>query len=985
MKAFLIPPARSLIEAVAEHLEGMARDYSSCLVVFPGKRPSHFLRKALAKKERSSFIPPSIFSMDEFIDHLHVSRMGSDGRRLEAIDAISILYDIHRDSVDPLGTGNFLAPDAFFPLGMKIYHDLEELSIENVRPSSVKEIDTLAEETIPAPMARRLQTLSYFYETFFRIVDEKKYSTRSSRYRAVAAALERTTDDGRWTMDEKARNITINGRIELEPFKTIIFAGFFALTESEKRIFKAFMKKENVFFLFQDGPGMGDRLSDLGISIEKNDGRWTMDDGRKTRNDGPARAESTADGLSDPEICCYKSPDGHGQVFGVSSLLQEKIDRGEELDEKTVIVLPSPEALFPLFHQVLGLLPPEGYNVSLGYPLQRTPIFSLFRHLMELVVSMEGDRLYIPHYLKFILHPYTKNVYLHGRADLTRMLFHAIEEALTRQKTRKFLSLIEIEEDEAVAQLIKERILDGELGTSLNMMKDHLRTIHLNTIGRMRSFKNVGHFADELKGVMEYVYRESTARLHPFFYPYAESFVAHLDLLSRSLMKEVTFEQMGSYFNLFKRYLATGHTPFLGTPLKGVQVLGFLETRNLKFDRVFVLDANEGILPETKREDSLLPVKARALLGLPTHLDREKLMAYSFDLLIRGAREVHLFYVENDEKERSRFVERLLWERQKKERQSDDRGYVKTIQYGITLREKNPRPMEKSGEVIRFLKDYSFSASSLDTYLSCPLKFYYERVLGLREKDAVSEEIEGEEIGSFVHEVLFDYFKRKVGRALSEKDLDLDEMEKVVYDHFGKRYEADPKGEAYLLRRQIEKHLKDFIRDYQMPKCREAAVRIVGLEQRLDIMKDSFKLNARLDRIEERQGRTTIIDYKTSANRGYLSINFNKLDPENRNSWSEAIHTVQLPFYLITYSAVVGEKPENMDSLFLLLGRSKIDSSIELPLFRDERESAERFEILHAVIFSLLKEIVDGGKPFMPATDLKSRCTHCEYGDLCNH
>ena len=148
MKAFLIPPTRSLIDAVAEHLEGAARDYSSSLVVFPGKRPCHFLRKALAKKERSSFIPPRIFSMDEFIDYLHGDRMGLAGRRLEAIDAISILYDIHRDSVDRLGTADFLAPDAFFSLGMKIYHDLEELYIEGVPPSAVREIDTLAEEKI---------------------------------------------------------------------------------------------------------------------------------------------------------------------------------------------------------------------------------------------------------------------------------------------------------------------------------------------------------------------------------------------------------------------------------------------------------------------------------------------------------------------------------------------------------------------------------------------------------------------------------------------------------------------------------------------------------------------------------------------------------------------------------------------------------------------------------------------------------------------
>ena len=132
-------------------------------------------------------------------------------------------------------------------------------------------------------------------------------------------------------------------------------------------------------------------------------------------------------------------------------------------------------------------------------------------------------------------------------------------------------------------------------------------------------------------------------------------------------MKEIQFQEVASYFTLFKKYIMTSYTPFAGTPLRGVQVLGFLETRNLKFENVIFLDANESIIPDTTREDSFLPFKARQMLGLPTYLDREEIMFYMFDTLIRGAKASHLFYVENDEKEKSRFVERFLWERQKKE------------------------------------------------------------------------------------------------------------------------------------------------------------------------------------------------------------------------------------------------------------------------------------------------------------------------------
>jgi CRISPR/Cas system-associated exonuclease Cas4 (RecB family) len=936
----MISSSENLVEKVAKHLIGMEKDYSSSLVIFPGKRPAHFLRKVLADKEQSSFIPPLILSIDEFIDHVHDESLGLEGRKLEAIDAITILYSIHAASPEHLGRKSFLTPDTFFPVGMKLYSDLEELTIEGISPKKVREIDIIAGESIPEPTAKRLQSLSYFYEMFYKRIEKDHFSTRSSRYRAVSEKID---------------------RLNLDRFKRVILAGFFALTESEKNIFGSLMKRGNTLFIFQEGEGMKKKLSNLGV---------------------PAQQGFPP---TDPEIHCYKSPDSHGQVLGVSTLLKNRIDQKERMDENTVIVLPSSEALLPLFHQALSLLDPGNYNVSLGYPLQRTPLFGFFNNLMEVVSTMDGDRLYVPYYLEFVLHPYTKNIYFHGGAEITRILFHIIEETLTEKRTRKFLSLEELESDEAILTAINKKVMDAEPGITLKMVRDHLGEIHAHTLRKMLSFKDVGDFAKKLKEVVEFIYHNSTARLHPFFYPYAEAFLTQLDILSKSLMKEIQFQEVASYFTLFKKYIMTSYTPFAGTPLRGVQVLGFLETRNLKFKNVLFLDANEGILPDTTREDSFLPFKARQMLGLPTYLDREEIIFYTFDTLIRSSKESHLFYVENDEKEKSRFVERLLWERQKREGKKDDKSYVQPIQYSVNLRKENPHSIHKSMEMIRFLKGYPFSASSLNTYLFCPLQFYYEYVLGLREREVLSEEFEREEVGSFVHLVLCDYFKEKIGSILSEKEMDLKEFEKLLHQHFDDHYGKDPTGEIYLLEKQVERHLKDFIKNYQIPKIKEFQIKILGLEQRVDVKKDSFKLRARLDRVEKRGDRTVIIDYKTSANKNYLTIRYNKLDLKNRDSWSEAIGTLQLPFYLLTYSHLTGEKPEAIDCLFLLLGRSRIASDIEVPLFKDEVEFKENFGNLTQVIFSLLREIVNQDQPFMPTIDLKNNCGKCGYGYICTN
>jgi hypothetical protein len=168
-----------------------------------------------------------------------------------------------------------------------------------------------------------------------------------------------------------------------------------------------------------------------------------------------------------------------------------------------------------------------------------------------------------------------------------------------------------------------------------------------------------------------------------------------------------------------------------------------------------------------------------------------------------------------------------------------------------------------------------------------------------------------------------------------------------------------------------------------VPKIKELQTKILGLELRIDAVRDAFKLTARLDRVEKRGERTVIIDYKTSANKQYLNINYPKLDLKTRDSWSDAIGSLQLPFYLLTYSTSTGIRPEMIDCMFLLLGRARIDSGIEVPLFKNETEFKANFDPLTEIIFSLLREIVNPDEAFLPTIDPKRNCARCPYGYLC--
>jgi ATP-dependent helicase/nuclease subunit B len=130
----------------------------------------------------------------------------------------------------------------------------------------------------------------------------------------------------------------------------------------------------------------------------------------------------------------------------------------------------------------------------------------------------------------------------------------------------------------------------------------------------------------------------------------------------RAAFGEETFEAE-DLFKIFRNKLENETVAFSGSPLKGVQILGVLETRALNFGHVLVLDANESILPKLKIREPLIPRDVMISLGLDRLEKEEEIQRYQFSRLIASAGRVDLFYAESEEHHRSRFVEDLVWAR----------------------------------------------------------------------------------------------------------------------------------------------------------------------------------------------------------------------------------------------------------------------------------------------------------------------------------
>ena len=935
MSAVILATGEDLVEEVARRIEAQGPDYSQCLVVFPGKRPAHFLRRRLAARKKASFAPSAVLSMDELVDDVFDTRDARAGRvrpRLEPIDAVAILHDIQVTAERPLGGSAFMSLDSFFPVGLKIYRDLEELCIEKVPARKVAEVQPLVEEEVPAKARERLLTLARFYQEFYRVVEERGFSTHATRYRAVA--------------EEADPGDIVGDRL-------LIIAGFTELTGAERTLFLRLQRLSRVLFIWQEGHGLRQRIEGL-----------------------PGAADAALlPRLPPPDTRFSSSPDTHGQVFALNAEL-------EKTDDDTVIVLPSPDSLFPLLRHCLSRLDPESYNISLPYPLQRTPLYAFLNGLMELVSSMDQERVYIPSYISFVLHPYVKNLRLGGSAEATRVLFHALEEELAAARTRRFATLEEIESDNGLFEKAARRITTEGRPEMAVTLREHMQDIHRRTVSRFRSFRDVRDFAERCIELVTWVHDESTARDHPYFTPFSEAFIQSLESISRSLMATKSFNDAGSYFTLLRAYLAASHLSFPGTPLHGMQVLGALETRNLRFKRVFVLDANEGVLPESGSESTLLPLPVRMALGLSTYRDKEDIAAYHFENLVAGAEELSLFFVESGDKERSRFVERLLWERQKAEGGLGSR-HVRSIQYDVDLSHAPPPPVPKTAAVASWLRQREYSATALDAYLTCPLKFYYRVVLNLGQREGASGEIEAVDIGTFVHEVLLRWFSERTGRPLTAEDADAPGMARLVDAMFEQKFGPAESGANRLLRDQVRRHLSDFVQHYVGGLAAGHRVTVQALEHSISASSRGFALRGRLDAVEDRDGKAFLIDYKTSSNRMRYAMRLKKLDIGDRTTWSTAIPTLQLPFYVLLRSEETGIPPAAIQAMFLLLGRTAMDEKIEVPLFGDKDDAATAWPILESVIFGLLEEIVSPDMPFAPTPDLKSACPWCDFKNIC--
>ena len=909
-------------------------DLSRIACVFGGRRPALFLRKSLSQKIKSPFYPPRTFSMDEFVEYLISCEQPL--KRIGDLDSAYLIYCLSREIAPSILQGRE-AFGEFLPWAREINSFIEQLDLEDVPDQSLKSIEKSAE-------------IGYEVPPNINILLQHVIKIR----RAYHAQLKKRNEWSRGRMYQEAfRNMKQNSCNE---FDAVFFCNFFYLHATEERILSKLYQQGKGFLIFQ---GSEDAWSVLKKNAQKLEISLMPQEKKEPSYN----------------LAIYEGFDIHSQVCMVRQILNEKVSN----KNNTVIILPRPESLIPLLAEVSSSL--EELNVSIGYPLMRSSLYVLFDLLIKAQDSKREGRYYSRDYLNLLRHPLVKNLSIVHHPALTRVLIHKIEELLQGAEESSiggclFITLEQIHAEDKIYLRSTQTLKSMDIEADIDMLKAVLGEIHALLFDAWEGVSTFLDFSDCLGKLLNVLVEKSMVMCFPLNLKVIEKLYLIKEELQEVSFAKEQFEQR-QLWEIFQQKLQGEVIPFIGSPLRGTQILGLLETRSLNFENVIVMDMNESVFPKLKIYEPLIPREVMLMLGLNRLEKEEEIQRYQFMRLISSAENVHLIYEQNQEKEKNRFIEELLWDRQKKTGKLEVLAIPK-LSFAMRVSPQKER-VKKTAEMVDFLKRQTYSSTRLNTYLRCPLEFYYQYLLGLKEKEDLLGDPQASCVGSFIHELLEQTFKQFKGKKPIINTQFRKYFSHSMEEKFNREIAQRMKSDSLLLKQIIANRLERFLDN----EIERNVAKIICLEERktaqVTLEHHLIPFDYTVDRIDELEDKSiVVIDYKTGgsdiAPKRLMALQQMAMD---RESIKKDIKSFQLPLYyhFVSESFPHLEKNAELYNIRTLERKSFIAEG-------DRDKKDEIMEICLEALGVLFDELFDVNIPFEPDKE-ERQCQHCSFGRMC--
>ncbi|NLE64985.1 MAG: hypothetical protein GX606_03605 [Elusimicrobia bacterium] len=918
-----IDMTRDFIEGLSAYIEEnyllKGRPLERLAVVFGGKRPGLFLKRALARRLGRAFVPPSCWTIEELM-----CRIALGGEALRPAMPLEESFEIYRLASERApelleGRETFAA---FMPWATEILDLIAQLDLEDVGGEALSNVEASARIgfSVPQSINHLLTRIQGLREDFHGRLRSRGQVSRGMIYRIAEERI---------------------AGVPLAEFDEIIVANLFYFHRTEEAVIRALHERGQATLIFQ-----GDQRK--WPVLERIAGRFGCD-----LTEGPFPTPTTFD----LKVSCASD------VHGEAALVRDILGKVEDLD-RTVIVVPDEEALVPL----LSALPQEmsGINVSMGYPLSRSSLWSFLESLFSAQLSRREGAYYARDYLQVLRHPFVKNLKGAVRGEGSRVLVHRIEEVLTGRISsevsgKAFLTLEEIERDPVVFDLARKTLAGMGEDVPEGALRDLLHRLHAVLFSSWNGVADLSGAIAVLEGVLDLMSRESILDRHPLNGEAAARLYRLKDEMAGTDLGHQVFSAE-EVLKVLRLMIEGERVSFSGTPLQGLQVLGLFETRSLNFDHVIVLDVNEGVLPRLRGHAGIIPREVMGLLGLDRMELEEEIQRYQFMRVISSAKTVHLIYQKNREREPSRFLEELTWEKQVRDK--------KLQPYPVSRGSFEARPgadmrsAPKSPAVMEHLKGHVFSPSGINTYLNNPYDFYLRSVLGVRPPDDLLDEPDAAYIGNLLHGVLEEAFRPLVGKKPEIDQAFEKRFWSVFEERFAREFSQRMRSDAFLVRAVMEHKLRAFL-DHERGRAPRIS-RILALETEMTgsvpTARGAVPFRARLDRIDEMSdGEILILDYKSGSADPLPQRPLLLADAPRRAEIQARVRSFQLPLYML-FAA------ERFPGQRINAGLFSLRETAIRALFDEKHPGVPVPEFLGPYLQALevlLEEIFDPGVPFV--------------------
>ena len=909
---------QSFISDTLDHILKTTKSFEDVVFILPSQRAKVFVKQAFKDKITVGFLP-EVINIEQFINQV------SGIEKADSIQLLFHFYTIYKGlEKQPVSF------DVFASWAFTVIQDFNELDQHLINTKEIfiylRDIQRLKKWSVEGDFKETalmedhysfLEKLNTYYNAFYKFLKENKIGYQGLMYRESCKKIDSFLD----------KNTT----------KKFFFIGFNALNTAEEFLFQKVLENKNSDIYWDIDTAFFKSNHQAGRFIRRYKKEWRYYEKNEVKTLG--------DTFSQPK---------HIEVIGASKNTTQIKYAGEILEKitdfkNTALVL-ADETLLPI---TLNSLPKNinAINITMGYPLKDVPTTNLLFSIFQLFISQNK------------LNKTTINEFYYK--DVIRFLKH--------QSIYKLIPEIDAFSDDIAKQnqtFIKQSRINKLLENTSSELKEVIVSI-------FTSYNSIDEFIDRIINLINFLKEDVSDLEKEYLFRFYTTFTQ-----LKTLQNEFKyFPDLKTLALFFRQLISSESLSFQGEPLRGLQLMGMLETRVLDFENIILVSTNEGVLPASSQQNSFIPFDVKVEFGLPTYREKDAIFSYHFFRLMQRAKNVFIIYnTEHDvfgSGEKSRFVTQLEMMR------TDI--VQKIISPKVAPQNKVLKEVKKNEAVLERLKELAregISPSALTNYLYNPISFYKQKILKLKEFEDVEETIAYNTLGTVVHETLDKLYKPFVGKFLLVEDIEA--MKEKSKDLVVKYFKIEFKngdistGRNRLIFEVANRFVNNFLAQEKELLKDKNQLKIIATEEDLateiaiDGIDFPIKIHGQVDRVDELNGVLRIIDYKT----GMVSAGDLKVPDFEKLREKEQYKAIQVLLYGYCYTKskkYTFDRPleagiysfKNLNSGFLPVNFSSNYRK------KDVEITEEKLEEFMSEIKTYIKEMYTLDVDFIEPADLK--------------